>query len=114
MFDLDAGPVTVTPPDAGKRFISCQIISEDQYTWPAIYDANPHEVTREQIGTRYVLLAFRILMDPNDPKDLAQSRALQDAIKIEQPGWNYMVRLYRPRAEILNETWKFPEAQPAP
>src|SRR5262249_52981482 len=28
------------------------------------------------------------------------------------PGWNYMVRLYRPRAEILNGTWKFPEAQP--
>ena len=27
--------------------------------------------------------------------------------------WNYMVRLYRPRAEILNGNWKFPEAQPA-
>jgi hypothetical protein len=26
-------------------------------------------------------------------------------------GWNYMVRLYRPRAEILNGTWKFPEAK---
>jgi len=23
-----------------------------------------------------------------------------------------MVRLYRPRAELLNDTWKFPEAQP--
>jgi hypothetical protein len=30
------------------------------------------------------------------------------------PGWNYMVRLYRPRKEILDETWKFPEAQPVP
>ena len=28
-------------------------------------------------------------------------------------GWNYLVRLYRPRAQILNGTWKFPEAQPA-
>jgi hypothetical protein len=26
-------------------------------------------------------------------------------------GWNYMVRLYRPRAEVLSGTWKFPEAQ---
>ena len=25
------------------------------------------------------------------------------------PGWNYTVRLYRPRKEILNGTWKFPE-----
>ncbi|MBS0254245.1 MAG: DUF1214 domain-containing protein [Proteobacteria bacterium] len=29
------------------------------------------------------------------------------------PGWNYVVRLYRPRAEILDGTWKFPEAVPA-
>ena len=28
------------------------------------------------------------------------------------PGWNYLVRLYRPRLEILNGTWKFPEPQP--
>jgi hypothetical protein len=28
------------------------------------------------------------------------------------PGWNYMVRLYRPRAEILDGKWTFPEAQP--
>jgi len=26
-------------------------------------------------------------------------------------GWNYMVRFYRPRAEVLSGTWKFPEAQ---
>jgi hypothetical protein len=26
--------------------------------------------------------------------------------------WNYMVRLYRPRAEILDGTWKFPQPQP--
>ena len=26
-------------------------------------------------------------------------------------GWNYFVRLYRPRSEILNGAWKFPEAQ---
>jgi len=27
-------------------------------------------------------------------------------------GWNYTVRLYRPRAEILSGKWKFPEPQP--
>jgi len=27
-------------------------------------------------------------------------------------GWNYMVRLYRPRPEILNGSWKFPAAEP--
>jgi hypothetical protein len=28
-------------------------------------------------------------------------------------GWNYTVRLYRPRKEILEGSWKLPEAQPA-
>jgi hypothetical protein len=27
-------------------------------------------------------------------------------------GWNYAVRMFRPRPEILDGTWKFPEAQP--
>src|SRR6185369_17172898 len=27
-------------------------------------------------------------------------------------GWNYMVRLYRPRQEILSGQWTFPVAQP--
>jgi hypothetical protein len=27
-------------------------------------------------------------------------------------GWNYLVRLYRPRADILDGKWKFPEAKP--
>ena len=26
-------------------------------------------------------------------------------------GWNYTVRLYRPRPEILSGQWKFPEPQ---
>jgi hypothetical protein len=26
------------------------------------------------------------------------------------PGWNYIVRLYRPRAEVISGAWKFPSA----
>ena len=28
------------------------------------------------------------------------------------PGWNYTVRLYRPRAELLEDKWIFPQATP--
>ncbi|HEY4986315.1 MAG TPA: DUF1214 domain-containing protein, partial [Bradyrhizobium sp.] len=28
------------------------------------------------------------------------------------PGWGYVVRLYRPRPEILNGSWTFPDAIP--
>jgi hypothetical protein len=29
-------------------------------------------------------------------------------------GWNYLIRLYRPRAEIRDGTWTFPAIEPAP
>lgn len=28
------------------------------------------------------------------------------------PGWNYTVRMYRPRKEVIEGLWKFPEAEP--
>jgi len=86
VFDLDAGPVTITLPDAGKRFMSLQMIDGENYTQPAIYGSKPQTFTRKGIGTRYVLAAVRTLVNSADPKDLEQARALQDAIKVEQPG----------------------------
>jgi len=82
--DLDASPVTVTLPDGGTRFMSMQVISEDHYTVTVAYQAGAHTFTREQIGTRYVLLLVRTFVDPNDPADLAKVRALQDGIALSQ------------------------------
>ncbi|MGX7678750.1 DUF1214 domain-containing protein [Jatrophihabitans sp. DSM 45814] len=31
-----------------------------------------------------------------------------------EDGWNYTVRMYKPRPEILNSSWTFPELDPAP
>lgn len=86
VFDLDAGPVTVTLPEAKGRFRSLQVIDEDQYTPHVIYDAGTYTFSREEIGTRYILLGLRILVDPNDPDDLAAVHALQDATLTDQPG----------------------------
>ena len=70
VFDLDAGPVTITLPDPGKRFLSMQVIDEDEYTPEVVYGAAVRTLTRDQIGTRYVLVGVRILVDPDDPKDV--------------------------------------------
>src|ERR1700677_1934414 len=196
VFDLDAGPVTITLPDPGKRFLSMQAIDEDEYTPEVHYGAAVRTLTKDQIGTRYVIVAVRILVDPDDPKDVETVHALQDAITVSQPGgpgtvtpahsdgktiyklsvkdvpvegfwsisvyddkghfvansqsayslnnliakpaedgsfaiqfggcegvivnclptspgWNYLVRLYRPKPEILNGAWTFPEPQAA-
>jgi hypothetical protein len=84
VFDLDAGPVTITLPDAGKRFMSMQVIDEDQYTPAVVYGAGSYTYTREKIGTRYVVTAVRTLIDPTNPKDVEEVHELQDAIKVEQ------------------------------
>jgi hypothetical protein len=86
VFDLDAGPVTITIPDPGKRFMSLQVINEDQYTYGVFYGGGAHRLTRNEVGTRYVVTAVRTLVDPTDPKDLDQVHALQDGIKVSQPG----------------------------
>ncbi|MDL2400583.1 DUF1254 domain-containing protein [Rhizobium mayense] len=86
VFDLDAGPVTLTLPESNGRFMSAQIIDEDQYTPQVIYDPGKHVLTKEEIGTRYVLVALRILVDPSKPGDLDEAHRLQDAVDVEQPG----------------------------
>lgn len=85
VFDLDAGPVTITLPDAGQRYMSLQIITEDQYTWTE-YGLDERTIDKAKVGTRYVLAGVRTLVDPNDAEDLKRVHALQDAIKVSQPG----------------------------
>jgi hypothetical protein len=84
VFDLDASPVTVTLPDPGKRFMSMLVIDQDQYAPETVYAPGTFTYTREKVGTRYVMLGIRTFVDPNNPEDLRNAHALQDAIKVEQ------------------------------
>ncbi|MCO5066161.1 MAG: DUF1214 domain-containing protein [Rhizobiaceae bacterium] len=84
LFDLDAGPVTITLPDSDGRFISLQVIDEDHFTHGVHYEPGKYTLTREEIGTRYVVTAFRLFANPNDAADMDRVHALQDAIGVEQ------------------------------
>jgi para-nitrobenzyl esterase len=86
VFDLDAGPLTVTLPDTGKRFMSLQPVTEDHYSPATRYAPVKITLTRKEVGTRYVALIVRTLVTPTDPADVQAVGALQDQIKIEQPG----------------------------
>lgn len=84
VFDLDAGPVTLALPDPGRRFLSMMVVDEDHYVVSVDYGAGTHVLTRDKVGTRYAVVALRILVDPNDPKDLDAVHALQDVVRVEQ------------------------------
>jgi hypothetical protein len=86
LLDLDAGPATITLPDAQGRFRSMQVINEDQYTIAVNYQAGAYTLDREKVGTRYVVVALRTLVDPNSPEDIEQVHGLQDATSVQQPG----------------------------
>jgi hypothetical protein len=86
VFDLDAGPVTITLPDVGGRFMSMVATDEDQYQFATIYKPGEHNFTKEQAGTRYMGVGLRTLVNPDDPEDVKKVHALQDAVKVEQPG----------------------------
>ncbi len=84
IFDLDAGPVTITLPDAGSRFMSMQVINEDHYVPEVVYGKGSYTLTKDKVGTRYVAVAIRTLVDPASEKGIEQVHALQDAIKVSQ------------------------------
>ena len=86
VFDLNAGPVTVTLPNSGGRFMSMIAIDEDQYALETVYAPETFTYTKEKSGTRYIMLGVRTFVDPNDPKDLEKVHTLQDAITSEQEG----------------------------
>jgi hypothetical protein len=84
VFDLDAGPVTIALPDPGKRYMSLQVIDEDEYTPLVAYGAGSYTITRHQVGTRYAGVLIRTLVDPTLPRDLDQAHVLQDGVKVQQ------------------------------
>jgi hypothetical protein len=84
VFDLDAGPVTITMPDPGGRFMSLQVWDEDEYCPLVAYGSGRHIFTREKIGTRYIGVGVRTLVDPTNPDDIRTVHWLQDAVRVEQ------------------------------
>ncbi|MFZ4634868.1 MAG: DUF1214 domain-containing protein [Saprospiraceae bacterium] len=83
IFDLTS-PLTVTLPDTKGRFISMQVINQDHYTKSVEYTPGEYVFTREEMGTRYICLVIRILVNGDDPKDNSVVTDLQNSIRIEQ------------------------------
>jgi hypothetical protein len=94
VWDLTS-PVTITLPETEGRYQSLMVVSQDHSIW-SFYGPRTGTLTEEKVGTRYVLLALRTFMDPNDKQDIQEAYRLQDAVIVEQanvgkfevPDWN--------------------------
>ncbi|MCB1846100.1 MAG: DUF1214 domain-containing protein [Halieaceae bacterium] len=74
---------TVTMPDAGKRYMSLMIINNDGYVNDVYYGSGTYELTTEKFDTPFVGVVVRILVNAEDPADVAVVNKLQDQVKIE-------------------------------
>lgn len=116
--DLDAGPVTLSVPDAGQRFLSVQIINEDHFTTRLIHEPGEYVLTRAEVGTRYAMLGVRILVNPDEPRDLDAVHDLQDRLRLTQadkgrfeiPNWD-MESLKTVRRHLVALSALLPDAR---
>ena len=82
LVDISEG-ATLTIPDAGDRYMSVMVVNEDHYLNKVFHEPGKHDLTVEEFGTPYVVLAVRTLVDESDPADIRAANALQDQLEIE-------------------------------
>lgn len=83
VFDLTR-PVTITLPEQGRRYQSIRIINQDHYVVDDAAKPGVYELTKDKVGTRYVHINIRTLVNPDDPDDVRAAHALQDKVTFKQ------------------------------
>ena len=83
IFDLTE-PLTVTKPDTGDRYQSMMVISQDEYIPMVVYQPGDYTLTKDTVGTRYVAVVVRTLVDSTKPQDIKAVNDIQDQITIKQ------------------------------
>ena len=83
IFDLTT-PVTIHKPDPGDGWQSMMVVNQDHYVKLVAHEAGDFVLDQDLIGTRYVDVIFRTLIDESVPGDLKRVNALQDRITVDQ------------------------------
>jgi hypothetical protein len=77
-------PATITKPDIGNRYQSVAVISEGHFAREVFYEPGEYELTADEMGSRYVAVIGRTLVDADDPIDLAKAQEAQNGLKVTQ------------------------------
>lgn len=83
VFDLTE-PLTVTKPDTGDRYQSMMVLSQDEYIPMVVYKPGDYTLTKDTVGTRYVAVVLRTLVDATKPEDIKAVNDIQDKITTQQ------------------------------
>ena len=74
---------------------SLHVVNQDRYSY-AVSNPGSHELTQEEVGSRYAYSIVRTFIDADEPEDVKAANALQDAILVgdggrgplDIPDWN--------------------------
>ena len=84
VFDLSKSDLTIEMPDSKGRYMTLMPISEDHDVYNGLNAPGTYTFKQSEVGTRYMVFVVRVLVDPNDPKDIKAVHALQDGIVVKQ------------------------------
>lgn len=80
--DVTAG-ATITIPEHGERYVSVMVVNLDHHVTDIFHAPGAHELTAERCGSPHVVVAARVLVDPNDPADTDAVARIQDGFRLE-------------------------------
>jgi hypothetical protein len=83
IFDL-TNALTVTKPDTGDRYQSMMVVSEDEYIPIVVYKPGDYTLSKDTVGSRYVLVLIRTLVDATNPVDIKAVNEIQDKVTTQQ------------------------------
>ena len=83
LLDLKEDAV-LTMPETGGRYQSAWFVTEEHYNPMAITAPGTYTLTEEMMGSRYVLIIVRTLVNMKDEKDMGVVTELQKQLNIEQ------------------------------
>lgn len=80
--DISHG-ATFTLPPFGDRYVSVMIINQDHYINRVLHEPGTYDLTVDEFGSDYVVVAARVLFDPTDPDDLDAVHRIQDGMRVD-------------------------------
>ena len=99
----------ISAPLVDDRYMSFSVINRDGYTKKLFHGGGIHMLSKDEIGTDFVHVVGRIMVDPENPQDLLEVNSIQNNIRIFSgsersfPIIEYNQNTYEKLKRIFNE-----------
>lgn len=79
--DIREGAI-LSLPDVGERYMTAMVVNQDHYINEVFHGGGEFTLDMETFDTPYVMIFMRILVDADDPEDVAAVNAIQEQFSV--------------------------------